>query len=106
MAESSKTEYWGQKALHFKKELNLLQWWKKDAEQKINEELKRLKDIQEEGAQEQLTSRYKSMSYALSRMDGGYHCIKANNLYKKVEYLQGDIKIYEQTIQALLEALK
>ena len=39
-------------------------------------------------------------------MDGDYHCIKANDLYKKVEYLQGDIKIYEQTIQALLEALK
>lgn len=53
-----------------------------------------------------MTSRYKSVSYALSRMDGGYHCIEANDLYKKVEYLQGDIKIYEQTMQALLEALK
>ena len=103
MAESSKTEYWGQKALHFKK-IKLVT--KKDAEQKINEELKRLKDSQEKGAEEQLTSRYKSVSYALSRMDGGYHCIEANDLYKKVEYLQGDIKIYEQTIQALLEALK
>ena len=61
MAESSKREYWGQKPLHFKKELNLLRWWKKDAEQKINEELKRLKDSQEEGAEEQLTSRYKSI---------------------------------------------
>ena len=53
-----------------------------------------------------MTSRYKSVSYALSRMDGGYHCIEENDLYKKVEYLQGDIKIYEQTMQALLEALK
>ena len=106
MAESSKTEYCGQNALHFKKELNLLRWWKKDAEQKINEELKRLKDSQEKGSEEQLTLRYKSVSYALSRMDGGYHCIKGIDLYKKVEYLQGDIKIYEQTIQSLLEALK
>ena len=46
------------------------------------------------------------MSSALSCVGGGYHYMQATGFYKKVEYLQDGIKIEEQTIQSLQEALK